>query len=81
MDVVLLHTPRKWVVPLCWGMVLTSLCMLSRLCYVSNVCGLLVGFQWSVNFSLRMVILEEQDCIVLGVFWPLPSGLVSENLK
>ena len=52
--------------------------MLSRLCCVSgNVCGLLVGFRWSVKFSLRMGVHEEQDDVVLGESWLLPSRLAS----
>ena len=53
--------------------------MLSKLCSVSgNVCGLLV---WSVILSLRMGILEEQDGVVLGVSWTLPSGQASSHLS
>ena len=77
---VLLRPPRKWVVPLCWECGGTALCvlMLSRLCCVSgNVCGVPVGFWWSVKFSLRMGILEEWDGVVLGVSWSLPSNLAS----
>ena len=39
-----------------------------------NVCVLLVG---SVKFSLRMGVREEQNGVVLGESWPLPSGLYS----
>ena len=42
------------------------------------VCGLPVGFRWSVE---RMGLLEEQDSGVAGVFWPLPSGPASGPLN
>ena len=54
--------------------------MLLRLfCVSGNVCGLPVGFQWSVKFSLRVGIPEEQDGTVVDVSWPLPSGLASDH--
>ena len=37
---------------------------------IGIVCGLLVGFQWSITISWRMGVLEEQDGVVVGVFWP-----------
>ena len=43
-------------------------------CVSGIVCVLTVG---SINFSLRMGILEEQDGTVGGVSWPLPSALAS----
>ena len=39
--------------------------------------AMFVDFQWSVKFSLRVGVLEKQDGVVLGVFWPLPSSLAS----
>ena len=44
------------------------------------ICGLMVGFWWSVKFSWRMGILEQEDGTVVGVYWPLPSGLASDPL-
>ena len=38
---------------------------------------LFVGFRWPVNTILRMGVLEAQDGVVVGVVWPLPSGLAS----
>ena len=32
-----------------------------------------VDFRWSVEISWRMVLLEEQDGAVVGVFWPFSS--------
>ena len=61
--------------------VIVCILMLSRLCCVSgNVCGLPVGFRWSVKFSLRTGVLEEQDGVVFGVSWPLPSSHWSTSL-
>ena len=58
--------------------IIVCILILLRLCCVSgNVCGLPVGFRWSVNFSWRVGVLEEQDGVVLGVYWPLPSDLDS----
>ena len=65
---------RAIVLGMWWNGTDVILCvlMLSRLCCVSgHTCGLTVGFRWSVKFSLRMVILEEQDGVVFGVSWPL----------
>ena len=39
--------------------------------------ALFVHFRWSVNISLRRGVPEEQDVAVVGVPWPLPSGLAS----
>ena len=39
--------------------------------------AVLVDFQWSVKFTLRIGILEEQGGVILGMSWPLPSGLAS----
>ena len=39
--------------------------------------AMFVDFLQAVKFSLRIGILEEQDGVLLGVFWPLPSGLAS----
>ena len=41
--------------------------------------AMLVNFQWSVKFSMRMNILEEEDGVVLGVSRPLPLSLASGN--
>ena len=63
-EMVLLHLPRKWIVPL--GVVERHCVrfMLSRLCCdSSNDCGLPVG---SVEFSQNG-----------AVWWPLPSCLAS----
>ena len=43
--------------------------------------GLLVGFRWPVNTSLRMGFLEALDGDVVGVVWSLPSGLLSGLLR
>ena len=57
------------------GIVIDVLVCLFRLCCIIGiVCGLLVGFQWSVEISWRMGLLEEQDGAVVGMFLPLPSS-------
>ena len=43
---------------------------------IGIVCGLSVGFLWSVEIFWRMSLLEEQDGAVVGVFLLLPSGPV-----
>ena len=54
-----------------------SSCMKSCVVFV----GLLVGFQWPANTLLRMWSLPEvQDGVVVGMVWPLPSGLASSPL-
>ena len=71
------------VLGVCWNVIddLVFVLVLSELCCTSGiVCGLPVGFRWSVKISLRMGIPEEQDGAVVGVFWPLPSGLASGPL-
>ena len=53
--------------------IIVCLLVLSRLCCTSgSVCGLPVGFRWSVNIFWRMGVLEEQDD-ALGVICPWPS--------
>ena len=54
-----------------------SLCvlMLSRLFCMA----MFMDFWWSVKFSLRMGVLEEQDVVVLGVSWLRPQLLVIGN--
>ena len=57
----LLHPRRKW---LWWNVidVLVCLLVLTRLCCIIGiVCGLPVGFRWSVEISWRMGLLKEQD--------------------
>ena len=39
--------------------------------------ALFVDFRWLVKISWRMGVLEEQDGVAVGVFWPLPSGPLS----
>ena len=63
------------VVGVWWNVidVIECLLVLTRLCCTNDVvCGLPVGFQWSVEISWRMGLLEEHG--VVGVFWPLPSS-------
>ena len=43
--------------------------------------GLPEDFRWPVNTSLRRGVLEAQDGVVVGVVWPLPSGLASGPLR
>ena len=58
--------------------IIVYILILSNLCCVSgHVCGISVGFHWSVKVSLRIGVLEEQDGVVLGVSWPLPADLAS----
>ena len=67
------------VVGVWWNVIDVIVCLLvlSRLCCTSGiVCGLPVGFRWSVKISWRMGVFEKQDGAVVGVFWPLPSGFV-----
>ena len=82
----LLHPLRKWVVWLWWGNVIDvieHLLVLSRLCCTSGiVCGLPLGFRWSVKISWRMGVFEEQDGgTAVGVLWSLPSGPASGPLS
>ena len=67
-----------------WGKGIGSLACILVLswlcCIVAFVCGLPVGCQWSVKNSLRMAIPEEQDGAVVGMCWPIPSGLGSGSL-
>ena len=75
---------RVVVVGVWWNVidVIASLLVLTRLfCIIAIVCGLLVGFRWSVEISWRMGLLEEQDGAVVGVFLPLPSGPASSILN
>ena len=52
--------------------VLVCLLVLSRLCCTSSiVCEIPVGL---VKISRRKGILEEQDGVVVGVFWPLSAS-------
>ena len=72
------------VVGVWWNVidVLVCLLVLTRLCCIIGiVCGLPVGFRWSVEISWRMGLLEEQDGAVVGVFLPLPSGPASGPLS
>ena len=55
------------VVGVWWNVII----VIVRLCTSGIVCGLLVGFQWSVKISWRMRILEGA---VMGVF-PASSQL------
>ena len=43
--------------------------------------GLFVGFHWPVSTWLRIGVLEAEGVAVVGVTWPLPSGLSSGPLK
>ena len=43
-------------------------------------CGLPVDIRWPVDTWLRMAVLEAEGGAVLGVAWPLPSGLASGTL-
>ena len=36
--------------------------------------AMFVNVRWSVKFSFRMDVLEEQDVVVLDMSWPLPFG-------
>ena len=45
------------------------------------VCGLMVSFQWSVNISLTMCVLEKQDGADVGVLWPHSSCLAFSPLS
>ena len=58
-EVDLLHPCRKWVVWLWCNVIdiIVYLLVLTRLCCI--VCGLPVGFRWSVEISSRMGLLEE----------------------
>ena len=52
--------------------------VLSSPCCICGIVGeFLVDFRWSVKISLRRGVPKEQDVAVLGVPWPLPSGLAS----
>lgn len=44
-------------------------------------CGLPVDIRWPFNTWLRMGVPEAQDDVVVGVVWPLPSGLASGPLR
>ena len=69
------------VVGVWWNVINVIVCLLvlTRLCCtIGIVCGLLVGYQWSVEISWRMGLLAEEDG---AVFWPLPSGLASSPLS
>ena len=48
--------------------IIVCLLVLSRLCCTIGI----VDFQWSVKFSWRMGVLEEQDGAVVGVLAQLP---------
>ena len=61
---------------------IVCLLVLSRLCCtIGIVCGLPVGFRWSVEISFRTGLLKEQDGAVVGVFWPLSSVPASGPLS
>ena len=53
-------------------MTLMSLLVLSRLCCVSAI---------DCRLPVVMYIVKEQDGAVMGVSWPLPSGLASGPLN
>ena len=56
-----------------------SLSVLSRLfCNSGIVCGLPVGFQWSVKIFWRMGAIEQHDGAVVGV---LPPSQASSSLR
>ena len=60
-----------------------GVCILAwwKLCgFCGNACGLPMDFQWPAN-TLRMMVLEAQDGVVMGVVWPLPSSLASGPLR
>ena len=60
------------------------MCILAlwKLCdFCGIVCGLPEDFRWPVSTTLRMVVLEAQDGVVVGVVWPLPFGLASSPLR
>ena len=69
----LFHPHRKLVVVGVWWNVIDCAfwCLPGT---IGIVCGLPVGFQWSVKISWQMGLLEEQDGTVVGVFWLLLSG-------
>ena len=59
-----------------WGMWWNGILVLLRLRSFS------VDFQWLVNISLRMGVLEEQDGTAVGVSWSLPSSpLINAHLR
>ena len=72
------------VVGVWWNVIDVIVCLLvltRPCCTIDTVCGLLVGFQWLVQISWRMGLLEEQEGAVVGVFWLLPSGSASSPLS
>ena len=70
--VIVLGVWRNFLDDLVFALVLWSPCCISGI-----VCALLVDFRWSVKTSLRRGVPEEQDVALVGVPWPLPSGLAS----
>ena len=81
MGMMLLHPCRKLVVSLNVVEWHRRLCVhfgLSRLCCISGiVCGIPMGFWWTVKILLRIDIPEEVDGTVVDVSWPLSSSLAS----
>ena len=71
-DVIVLGVWRNFLDDLVFVLVLWSPC-----CICGIVCALPVDFRWSVKASLRRGVPEEQDVALVGVPWPLPSGLAS----
>ena len=61
------------VVRMWWNVIDIIVCLLVLSCIIGIVCGLTVGFWWSIKIFWRMVILEEQNGAVVGVLWPFPS--------
>ena len=62
-------------------MLLTSLCAFWCSPHCAVLVALFVDFQWLVKISWRTGVLEEEDGVVVGVFWPFPSSPASDPLS